>query len=82
MKHLCKINMNLDCHNIDDDDIGSQHHTDALRKIGMMCESRISDWLIMDNELELFYLQQGLNENITIIHSESCCFIAWMYIEL
>ena len=33
-------------------------------------------------QLQLFILQQGLNEHITIIRSESCCFITWMYFEL
>ena len=35
-KLLCKINMTSNCHNGDHNDIGSKHHTDALKKINMM----------------------------------------------
>ena len=45
-------------------------------------EPRIILLLILEVELELFILQQGLNEHIINIHSESCCFITWMYFEL
>ena len=50
LKRLNRINLDRDIHCTDNDNVWSQHHRDALKNIGLMCESHISEWLIMDKD--------------------------------